>query len=193
MQHPLQRRVNQSLQATVAVALGLVLLSPSASFAAGGRPQRGRVAGAAVSSSQPNGPQGGYSQGNAQQQSNHDPRIDWNALSLSQEQAAAISQLEHNWQATFSKLYPQLRQDQLALRRMIQSSQYAEGEILAVQDRIQRNHDYLRREATRTFLRKKSYLTPVQRARLSQMLRDSGLMEVSANPGGNANGHSSAH
>ncbi len=106
--------------------------------------------------------------------------IDWRALNLSEEQEIAIDGLERQWQQTFSQVYPKLRTDQQTLQTLLQSQQASENQVLALQERIHDQQDRLRREAMRTFMKKKSYLSSSQQEQLHAMMRASGMMNLPA-------------
>ncbi|MEB3206668.1 MAG: hypothetical protein VKK59_04895 [Vampirovibrionales bacterium] len=108
--------------------------------------------------------------------------IDWHALNLSDEQEIAIDGLERQWQQMFSQVYPKLRSDQQTLQGLLQSQQASENQVMLLQARIHDQQDRLRREAIRTFMKKKSYLSSSQQAQLHAMMRTNGLMNMPATP-----------
>jgi Spy/CpxP family protein refolding chaperone len=99
--------------------------------------------------------------------------IDWNALGLTPEQHSRMKDLEGGWRGCYSKVQPQIQRDQQELRKMLMTSPNADpSKIQEVQSRIQTNEDYLRQEATRTFLRKKEVLTPQQRQTMIRFMHN---------------------
>jgi exonuclease VII large subunit len=98
--------------------------------------------------------------------------VNWTNLELSPQQQSEIGRLESQWQRMYTELYPQIQRDKNELRRLLNSPQSNERQIMELQTRIQINEQRLRQEATRTFLNKKNQLNPVQKVRLQQMMND---------------------
>ncbi len=99
-----------------------------------------------------------------------DSSIHWDTLNLTAEQQSEIERLESQWRKVYGEVYPQIQRDKNELRRLLNSVQCDDRQVMEIQERIQTNEQRLRQEATRTFLNKKGQLNQTQKMRLHQMM-----------------------
>lgn len=98
-------------------------------------------------------------------------RLDWSVLELSPSQKQVFVEAEKDWRQTFETLQPELMRANGQLRYLMAQPTPNEPEIRQVQRRVNELEAQLRDKATETFLKKKRALTPTQRARLMDMIR----------------------
>lgn len=94
-------------------------------------------------------------------------RINWQAMDLSPEQQSQLHQIDNQWQQTYNRLSPQVRQDTQALRQQLNSPTPNEATVMQLQSRIHSNEETLRQEATKAYLQKNRLLNPAQREEMA--------------------------
>ncbi|HEY9869505.1 MAG TPA: hypothetical protein V6D08_10105 [Candidatus Obscuribacterales bacterium] len=98
-------------------------------------------------------------------------RVPYESLGLSPQQAQSIERLEADWQRQFAQLYPQLRQHQKDLVRLLADPRSDPLEVTAVQHKIASLKARLQLAATTNYLNKRKVLNDSQKTVLEGMLK----------------------
>ncbi len=97
--------------------------------------------------------------------------VDWNKLNLTQQQNQQIQQLESQWQQDYQQIRPALQDDQVRLKRLLETHNADPVELMAVQQSINRKREQLNAAATANYLRKRQVLNENQQHQLGQMIQ----------------------
>lgn len=97
--------------------------------------------------------------------------VDWQQLGLTVEQTQQIQVLESDWNSKYTKIQPQILENQKRLARLLPDAKSDPIEILSTQQNITRLREQLRNEATANYLRKRAILTDNQQHQLEGQIQ----------------------
>lgn len=97
--------------------------------------------------------------------------IDWGSLELDPSQQSHMQQVESEWRQLCAELLPRIKRDREELKRLLNSPNADQHQILQLQQRISDNKQKLDQAALHTFLKKKQQLRPEQRRKLHKMMK----------------------
>lgn len=97
--------------------------------------------------------------------------VNWESLELSSQQREDLSELDDQWRQSVQELVPKIRTNERKLKRLMQSSQTDEDQILNLQQEIHDDKSKLKLQATQIFLMKRKILNKNQQGKLMKMMK----------------------
>lgn len=97
--------------------------------------------------------------------------VDWKKLNLSAPQSQKIQDLEQEWNNKYTKIQPEILEQQRKLAKLLLDPKSDQLEIMTTNQRIAHLKEHLRNEATSNYLKKRAILNTDQQHQLESMMQ----------------------